>query len=210
VLPKSVKNRELMKKEGNLLIMTMMLCSFLSCHSKKEISFIKINQIKEIVIDSMVFPDDWVGRWHGELSVFKPRQKVQSIPMRLDILPVDTTNNNYYWSITYGEDTIAGKRAYNLIPIDKAAGHYIIDENNGIKIDGYLFDSEFVSVFDVMGNSIVASYQLVSDSTLQFEILMYGSDRYSISGDTIIDGEEVPPVGIYQSRVKQNALLRRD
>jgi len=59
------------------------------------------------------FPQSWIGTWKGTMEIFNGPNKVQSIPMQLQLLRTDSINI-FSYNIIYGQDTIAGKRAYQL------------------------------------------------------------------------------------------------
>jgi len=75
------------------------------------------------------FPEDWKGKWAGELKIFSNEGLKQSLSMELHILPLDSSGN-WSWTIIYGEDKVAGKRDYVLQPKDVEKGIWQVDEQN--------------------------------------------------------------------------------
>ncbi len=73
------------------------------------------------------FPKSWLGKWSGKLEIHNAKGLAQTIPMQLHLLPTDSTHR-FTWTIFYGEDTVAGKRDYELVTLDTAKGLYAIDE----------------------------------------------------------------------------------
>ena len=153
------------------------------------------------------FPDDWLGFWEGELHIYNEIGLKQSLPMALDNSTTNITGQ-YTWAIIYGSDSIAGRRDYLLKEVDKSNGHYIVDEKNGILLDAYLIDNELISVFEVMGNSLTSTYKREGNNMI-FEIMMYKSQHVSITGDTIIGTDTIPPVKSYKPIVTQKAILTK-
>lgn len=160
-----------------------------------------------IAQQELIFPDDWLGYWEGDLCIYNTSGLQQTISMALDNSTTDV-EGQYNWAIIYGPDSITGRRDYVLNEVDKNTGHYVVDEKNGIILDAYLIDNELISVFEVMGNSLTSTYRRESDN-LYFEIIMYKSQYTSITGDTIIESDTIPAVKSYKPFIKQKAVLRR-
>ncbi len=174
------------------------------------IGFLNFNLLPaQNTIDSLRFPAAWEGEWRGELEIFNAKGKVQSLPMELHILPIDTLPSTWTWTIIYGEDKEAGKRAYELHEMDKAKGLYLIDEKNTIKLEGYLLGEKFYQRFEVMGNLLMTSTEMVSENELHWEIISGKLEPVSTTGGEAFKGEEIPPVKAYGINVFQRAILRR-
>ena len=77
--------------------------------------------------------------------------------MELDIQ--EQSEEVHHWKITY--DYIGKKevREYSIKCIDAQKGSYVIDENNGILIDAYYKKETLTSLFEVLGSSILTSYE---------------------------------------------------
>lgn len=201
-----------MLKYSSLLIC---LLAILSCkvtkkgdsgHSRGIVKTSYISQAKT-TDNGLVFPDDWLGFWGGDLDIYDQMGLKQSLPMALDNSITDVSGT-YTWAIIYGSDSIAGRRDYLLKEIDKSKGHYIVDEKNGILLDAYFIDNELISVFEVMGNTLTSVYKR-EGNTLVFEITMYKSQHLDITGDTIIGSDTIPPVKNFKPMVRQKAVLNR-
>lgn len=157
-------------------------------------------------IDTLSFPDSWQGEWQGELEIFNATGKVQSLPMELHILPLEDA---WTWTIIYGEDKEAGKRAYELHEIDKSKGLYFIDEKNTIKLEAYLLGGKFYQRFEVMGSLLMTSTEKVSEDELRWEIISGKLEPVSTTGGQEFEGEEIPPVNAYGINVFQRAVLKK-
>lgn len=154
-----------------------------------------------------VFPDDWFGYWTGDLNIYNSKGLKQVVPMALDLSKTDTIGL-YNWAIIYGSDSTAQKRNYQLKEIDKSNGHYVIDEKNGIFLDAYYLNNDLISIFEVMGNSLITSYSL-NDNQITFDIKMHPSEEIRISGDTLINNQEIPKVSSFKVSVYQKAILQK-
>ena len=156
--------------------------------------------------DSLSFPADWVGNWAGTLDIYTARGKTQSLPMRLRIQPLDS--GRYTYHIIYGPDEATGLRPYVLEPVDAGRGRWRIDERNGIALEAYVRGSTLYSRFEVMGSLLLSSVAR-EGAYLRYEIVAGPMEPVSVTGDTVVDGEEIPAVRAYPVPTAQVARLRR-
>lgn len=170
--------------------------------SKKSIS--NSGDLKEKV-DS--FPSSWLGNWSGELNIFKENKIVQTIPMELEMLEIDKSNN-FVWAIIYGEDKVKGRRAYELETLDAKKGLFLVDEKNSIKLESYLFENKLLSWYEVMGNQILCIYEKKEDKMI-FEIVFGSAKPVSITGDQVVNGDSIPAVKTFPIGGYQRAVLTR-
>lgn len=154
------------------------------------------------------FPDAWLGVWEGKLYIYQGQKVVQEILMKVENLPTDSTDI-YTWALTYGEDKISGRRDYVLSPIDKDSGKWVIDEKNSIYLEGKVVANSFITLFQVSGNHLSTSMQLVDKSKMIFEIIVSGSAQSSVSGNTNVEGEEIPEVLSFPVKGYQRAVLTK-
>ncbi len=161
----------------------------------------------EPLLESDSFPVTWLGSWEGELHIYSGNNLVQSIPMALEILPIDTSEN-FVWAIIYGEDKEAGRRAYELETVDATKGFYRIDEKNSIKLESYLYGDKLYCQFSVMNSQITCTYMKAGDE-IHFEIISGSIEPVSITGGETFEEEEIPLVKTYPVSVVQKAVLYR-
>lgn len=128
--------------------------------------------------------------------------------MQLHILPLDSVGQ-YSWTIIYGPDLEAGRRAYVLNTIDAAKGHYEIDERNTIAMEAYFLQDKLFSRFTVMENLLLSSTEM-RNGQLVFEIISGSLVPASQTGDAVVDGEKIPPVATLPVTVLQRAVLSRE
>ena len=83
------------------------------------------------------FPESWLGNWKGELKISKGSGVVQTLPMNMSIETTDKAGE-YSW-LTYFGDKAETSKPYTLKTLDAENGLYVIDEENSIKIESYLF-----------------------------------------------------------------------
>lgn len=158
------------------------------------------------VLGQTHFPDTWQGRWAGELSIYKAGQKVQTLPMSLDIGRLDSVH--YRFVTLFGTDPQAGKRSYELIVKDAAKGLYVVDEQNSIQLESYLFENKLFCWFAVEGNLLSATYEKVGERII-FEIVSGSHQPVSTTGGQDVNGEKIPPVQTYPITVVQRAVLKK-
>ena len=159
--------------------------------------------------ESPSFPQSWEGKWSGMLEIFRDTGKVQALPVALHVLPIDSaTVPSWTWTIIYGEDQESGKRPYELVTVDAAKGHYLIDEKNTIKMEGYYIGDQFYQWFEVQDNRLLIKIEKVGIS-LVWEIVVSGNQPISTSGNSTFNGEEIPLVLTYEIGTVQKAVLSR-
>ncbi len=173
------------------LLLTLFLCGFPS---------ISLAQAPELP----TFPQDFVGKWGGQLEIFRPEGVVQSVPMELHILPLSDTS--YTYTIIYGEDKVAGKRDYVIVQGPEGPHHWICDEQNSILLDGYYLGRTYQSVFTVMGNYLISNLEH-RDDQLIYSIQSGKEAAIRTTGDQEHAGEEIPAVKSFKVAGYQRATL---
>lgn len=128
---------------------------------------------KPIVVPA--FPRDWQGKWKGTLGVFTMPNRIERVPMTLEIART-ADSSRYTFAMTYGKDSVKGRRAYEVVTINARQGLYVIDEKNSIKLDAYFLASRLISQYTVQGTRIISTYEY-SGNTIIFEV-MSGRDGY--------------------------------
>lgn len=156
--------------------------------------------------DEPSFPAKWEGEWTGDLIISTGAGEAQRIPMILRILPLE--GGRHTFTLVYGEDTPENTRPYWLQAVDASKGHYEVDEDNGIILDDFLINGVLYSRFEVMGSLLLTTLE-ERDGQLIYEIISGPMEPIRTTGDTIIAGEDIPPVKGYGINVQQRAVLRK-
>jgi len=160
------------------------------------------------------FPDQWVGEWQGELFVERGMQQVMRTPFHLSIQPLN--EGCFTWGIAYGEGK-SDSRPYTMCPKDTVTkAHWVIDEHNGIFLDGYVHGNVFYSRFEVMDNLLFTRDELIGD-TLYHEIITGPLSSKSTTGDTVLQmttsegirNDTIPKVHAYPLPTRQWAKMMR-
>jgi len=110
----------------------------------------------------------------------------------------------YSWQLIYG-NAAQDNRPYTLKPVDSASGHWMVDENNGILLDGYWIGNRYVDIFSVMGNTITSIHWLEGEA-LHIEMI---SSKNTAARESGKGTEEIPTVQSFPVRSFQKAVLYR-
>jgi len=153
------------------------------------------------------FPDSWLGKWKGELKISKGSGVIQTLPMKLSIQLTDKAGQ-YSWLTTFGDKAETAK-PYILKTLDEENGLYVMDEENSIKLESYLFENKLVSWYVVQGSLILASFEKRA-ATIVFEILVGKEEAVSVTGGEAVDGEMIPEVKTMPFTAMQRAFLSRE
>ncbi len=146
-----------------------------------------------------------LGTWEGTLSIENIDSFQQRLPMALEILPTQDTLT-YTFNITYGEGDSADRRAYRLIALDSNYSRFIVDENNGIKIETYRIDQHLMSCFEVNGNRIMTDHYIVFD---QFFYNIVAMTAKPVSNTKVNAEDQDFEVRTFAIKSTQRAILRR-
>ncbi|MGV6846427.1 MAG: hypothetical protein ACWA42_09920 [Lutibacter sp.] len=152
------------------------------------------------------FPDDYVGKYRGELHILDVNSTKMKVDMQLEI--AKKNDSIFTWIISYLFNGKKDVRNYELTLKNKKYGHYIIDEKNSILIDAYFKHPILTSVFKVKNSNIVSSYKFKKD-TIVFDIISFNTEKPFISGNTNQNKEEIPQVESFLVNGRQEAILSK-
>jgi hypothetical protein len=99
-------------------------------------------------------------------------------------------------------------RDYELVAVNPERGHYQIDEKNTIYLDSYYRSGYFTSMFRVQNAYILTSYLKQGDDLI-FEIISGSGTNTMLSGNSKVEGQDIPEVTSYLINGRQKALLKR-
>ncbi len=150
------------------------------------------------------FPASWVGQWKGAARSAIRGAPDREFTMELHVAPIPD-RDAYTWTIVYGEGERRRVRAYEIAPVDAAAGHFRIDEKNSILIDAYLLGNALHSRFDVQNSSIDVRY-VMQDGGIDVSLTTYAkSPPVTTSGGK----NRIPEVLSYDLKAVQTARLTK-
>jgi hypothetical protein len=150
------------------------------------------------------FPQCFIGHWKGQLQWMMPRRNPQLFTMQLIIQPTANAGE-YTWQIIYGDSATTDNRPYLLKPIDSAAGHWVVDEQNGIVLDSYVFGQTMLGAFTVQANTITDKYRVQGDSML----VEFTSIRLQQKNSTGKGTDASPTVDSYRIASFQSGVLQK-
>jgi hypothetical protein len=160
-----------------------------------------------IKTDVYNFPEDWKGKWKGELEIWSVDSIIQKVPMQL-IIEGDSLLS---WNIIYGADE-ADNRKYYLKEINAEEGHYIVDEMDGIQLDCFVKGNKLISGFDVQGSFLSITEEMTSEGIF-YEVIVYDSKNFTYTSQTPSDS--ITTVNIedlikcYKNVSYQKAILKK-
>jgi hypothetical protein len=158
------------------------------------------------VLSEPILPGAFIGKWGGELKIYKEGKVVKRVPMLLEVVRRDSLT--LVWKTTYSMDDNPVIKDYLLRTWDASTGQYEIDENNGIILPATLSGERLTSVYAVMDQLMTVSHSLV-DNKLRFQIDVCPDVSNIITGDTILNNDTIPPVTVYPVIINQSAVLER-
>ncbi len=169
-----------------------------SCLSKKSFN----QELENKRIENINFPEDWTGRWQGDLMIYSGLGLQDQLKMELIIEPIQSSNN-FTFTIVYDDGLELSKREYELIVVNKKQGLFLVDEKNSIMIESYFMGGKWFQRFEVAGSMLICTIEQQGNN-LVWEISSGKSEKISTSGDTNIDGileVNTYPFGVYQRSV---------
>lgn len=113
-------------------------------------------------------PADWAGTWSGECVLTPPHEGLARFPASLTIGLTDDPKR-LRWMLVY-ETGRRDVRNYELVTVDAAAGRYVVDEKNGLKLEAGFADGVLYAPFTIGQALIVASYRIDADGAMRADM----------------------------------------
>jgi hypothetical protein len=153
------------------------------------------------------FPESWAGVWSGQVQSHGPAGMLDQFSMQLTIAPTDAPGR-FDWRMVLSNPSGNQEQPFSLLAIDRAAGRFAIDENNGVVCDATWIDNALYSHFDVGGSRVQIRYLrrvLPGIDELIVEMTMARvEDAHATGGNN-----GAPEVVTLPLRSVQRAVLRR-
>lgn len=132
---------------------------------------------------SAFIPAAWLGNWRGEVTPQSTSGDGDKFQMELEVAPLPE-KDRVKWKITYRGAQGESVRDYQLLADKNKAGHYVIDEGNGIRIPATLLGNTLQSHFSIGGQTIWTCYELVNGepNSLVFELVTADDKQPVMSG----------------------------
>lgn len=113
------------------------------------------------------------GSWTGTCDYTQVDGSNEVVDLTITISPLSATEVS--WQLAYQGASIGTLvKNYVVRAVDVSANHYVLDEQNGILIDEYLFGSRLIGSFDVGNDIRLAASTAVAGTAMHFENVAYG------------------------------------
>lgn len=132
-------------------------------------------------------PLQWLGTWRGTLLAYSDGKARELVPFELRVASGEQPAA-VDWCLVYGVGPAADVRNYRLVEVDRNAGHYVIDEGDGIELQARLADDTLVAVFAVTGSTLVVRYIWRGDH-IDFELESAAANGARTTGNNILTWE---------------------
>jgi len=113
-------------------------------------------------------PADWAGTWSGECVLAPAHDGIERFPASLTIGKTDDPAR-LRWMLVY-ETGRRDVRNYELVTVDAAAGRYVVDKKNGLKLEAGFADGVLYAPFTIGQALIVASYRIGADGAMRADM----------------------------------------
>lgn len=164
---------------------------------------------KQTVSSATAFPNTWVGNWEGTLDIFNGKGKVQSVAMRMEIHPIDTSaEGRFAFGLIYGSKE-QDWRPYELVPVAPDKGIWKVDEKNSIVMESFLYGPKLLCWFVVQNARVLCTYEKTDENTIVFEVISGPETPVSTTGNSKQGEEDIPEVKTYPCSVFQRAVLKK-
>lgn len=118
--------------------------------------------------ESRGLPTAWHGVWRGVMHNTVKSGKTMKVPVVFEVLPIKDSDD-LIWRKTYGEGNKKVVKDYRLVQLPKHKDRFVVDEQNGIKLDMRKVGRVMHGCFTIKKQIYTARYELRKDS-LTFEI----------------------------------------
>lgn len=149
--------------------------------------------------------NDFVGLYKGNLNVSNYTGSLQNIPMEIQ-LKKTATEGEFSYEIMYLINNKKDIRKYMIKTIDLERGHYVIDQRNGLVLQGNLIHNTIFSTFEMNNNIMNSKLQFKNEGKIAFEIVVVTKQNGYDTGGKEKSG---PAAKSYTTTIVQRALLTR-
>jgi len=158
---------------------------------------------------SSTFPESWIGTWRGTLTNYGGGDSVRlTVPVVLTIAR-GNESGTYRMRHVYNNDTTRNAKDYLLRTVDKAAGRYVTDENNGILIDETWTGGMLVGVFQV-GDQVIESRSEIRGDSLVQDLIFWRATVSRTTQGSGPNGERGTPVQSFRVAGRQRSAFVRN
>lgn len=143
------------------------------------------------------FPTLCEGTWQGTMNIWSHGRLMDSVKIKLTILPLLDERASYSWKTEYLSETNPMVKDYIIYQKEGSIYEYIIDEGDGVLLTNYIYDSKMYNLFKVGKTWLTSSYEFLGDRLI-FEVTSGAKSKLKSKG-----------VVNYTFDFLQRAVLRR-
>lgn len=111
-------------------------------------------------------PAQCIGKWTGEMQIFKGGKVIQTVPVELRV--TEESETSWGWRTVYGAEQQVVKD-YVFRTNESATHELLLDEGNGILLSVTVAGSKSYMIFGV-GNTLLTSTYTLNNNVLEFEV----------------------------------------
>jgi hypothetical protein len=149
------------------------------------------------------FIKNYIGLWKGNCQLSGSRS--MTFQMTLTVKPAENSNDTYSWKTTYRSQQINQQRDYRLVLDSKDKNKFVIDENNGLLLDGVYVQGKMLQLFSVNDSVVLSATNTIIGKTLHVSMPSWTVKKPRITAS--IDGQN--QVRSYRLNGLQECRLRR-
>lgn len=149
-----------------------------------------------------ILPNQWAGSWSGYLEIFPQGNGLpKKVPVTLEAQPRE--EGQWRWKMVFDPQGKPVVKDYRLLPGKN--GRLVMDENNGIQLEGTRRGNTLLFLFRVDGILLDTRYRLGEDGTLTMETTTYSVSKIQKPGEEKPARVDSIPVQSFQA-----AVMKRD
>ncbi len=154
--------------------------------------------IQNSVAKADPFPTLCEGTWKGTMHIWSSGRLMDSVKIKLTILPLMDERGTYSWKTEYFSETHPMVKDYIIYQKEGSIHEYIIDEGEGVLLTNYVYGSKMYNLFKVGKTWLTSSYEFLEDQLI-FEVTSGAKSKLKSKGG----------VANYTFDFLQRAVLKR-
>jgi len=115
------------------------------------------------------FPTLCEGTWQGTMNIWSHGRLMDSVKIKLTILPLMDERGAYTWKTEYLSEKNPMVKDYVIYQQNDNVLEYIIDEGDGVLLTNYVFGYKMYNMFKVGKTWLTSSYEFLQDKLI-FEV----------------------------------------
>ncbi|MGK7393841.1 MAG: hypothetical protein ACNS62_04685 [Candidatus Cyclobacteriaceae bacterium M3_2C_046] len=142
--------------------------------------------LTQLVQADIPFPQQLNGIWNGYMYISSYGNYTDTVLVTLSVAETDEPDT-WIWHTAYASADFSLEKNYLLKLIDQDKQLYLMDEQNGIGLQAYLYGDILYTIFSLKGQIFHSRYELIDDQLI-FEVISGGQTGQ----DTVNTSENNP------------------